>query len=64
MDEIKEIRIKLGKAKADSVRATGAEILVAPCAICKAQLPVAMEGNGVEVTVKGLLDLLGKAIVL
>jgi len=64
MDEIKETRIKLGKAKADSVRATGAEILVAPCAICKAQLPVAMEGNGVEVTVKGLLDLVGNAIVL
>jgi len=64
MDEMKETRIKLGKAKADSVRATGAEILVAPCAICKAQLPVAMEGNGVEVTVKGLLDLVGNAIVL
>jgi Fe-S oxidoreductase len=64
MDEIKDVRIKLGKAKADSVRATGAEILVAPCAICKAQLPVAMEGNGVEVTVKGLLDLLGRAIIL
>ena len=45
-------------------RGTGAEILVAPCAICKAQLPVAMEGNGVEVTVKGLLDLVGNAIVL
>ncbi len=64
MDEMKDVRVKLGKAKADSVRATGAEILVAPCAICKAQLPVAMEGNGVEVTVKGLIDLVGKAIVL
>ena len=64
MDEMRDLRIKLGKAKADSVRATGAEILVAPCAICKAQLPVAMEGNGVEVTVKGLMDLVGKAIVL
>lgn len=64
MDEMTDVRIKLGKAKADSVRATGAEILVAPCAICKAQLPMAMEGNGVEVTVKGLMDLIGKAIVL
>ncbi|MBE3576047.1 MAG: (Fe-S)-binding protein [Firmicutes bacterium] len=64
MDEMMEVRMQLGKAKADSVRATGAEILCAPCAICKAQLPLVMEHHHVPVQVKGLLDLLGRAIIL
>lgn len=63
MDEMKDVRVKLGKAKADSVRATGATILCAPCAICKAQLPVVMKHYGVEVKVQGLTDLVGRAIV-
>ncbi len=64
MDELMDVRMKLGRAKADCVRASGARILCAPCAICKAQLPVVMKHHEVEVEVKGLTDLVGKAIVL
>ncbi|MGI6284765.1 putative iron-sulfur-binding oxidoreductase FadF [Moorella humiferrea] len=64
MDEILDVRVKLGKAKAEAVRETGAAVLCAPCAICKAQLPVVMKHHQVEVTVKGLTDLVGKAIIL
>lgn len=64
MDEIMDTRMKLGMKKAESVKATGAQILCAPCAICKAQLPAVMQHYGVEVEVKGLMDLVGFAIVL
>ena len=64
MEEMVELRVKFGKAKADQVRATGAEVLVAPCAMCKAQLPLVMEHHKVEVQVKGIADLIGKALVL
>lgn len=64
MEENMDIRMALGKAKADSVRATGAEIVCAPCAICKAQLPLVMQHHKVDVQVKGLCDLIGKALVL
>ncbi|MDA8227108.1 MAG: (Fe-S)-binding protein [Desulfitobacterium hafniense] len=64
MDEAMEIRMALGQPKAESVRATGAEILCAPCAICKAQLPVVMNHHKVDVKVKGLSDLMGRALIL
>lgn len=64
MDEIMELRMKFGKAKADQVKATGAEVVAAPCAICKAQLPHVMEYWKTGAQVKGLMDLIGKALVL
>lgn len=64
MDELMDLRMKFGQAKADQVRATGAELLVAPCAICKAQLPHVMEYWQTGAQVKGLMDLVGKALVL
>jgi len=64
MDEAMELRMALGKPKADSVRATGAKILCAPCAICKAQLPAVMDYHKVDVKVKGLSDLMGNALIL
>ncbi|XWX63277.1 (Fe-S)-binding protein [Desulfitobacterium sp. AusDCA] len=64
MDEAIELRMKLGYAKAESVRNTKAEILCAPCAICKAQLPVVMDYYKVNVRVKGLSDLMGRALIL
>ena len=64
MDEVLDIRVALGKPKAESVRATGAEILCAPCAICKAQLPTVMEYHQVDVKIKGLSDLMGRALIL
>ncbi|UWG98412.1 (Fe-S)-binding protein [Dehalobacter sp. DCM] len=64
MDEAKDIRMALGQPKAECVRSTGAEILCAPCAICKAQLPDVMKHHKVDVKVKGLSDLLGRALIL
>jgi heterodisulfide reductase subunit B len=48
----------------EAFRATGADCLATPCAICKAQLPVAFEHYGVQATVSGVMDLLGKSIQL
>lgn len=64
MDEAMDLRVALGQPKAECVRATGAEILCAPCAICKAQLPVVMDHHKVDVRVKGLSDLMGLALIL
>ncbi len=64
VDEIRDFRTKkMGKAKADQVRATGAKILVAPCANCKKQLKEVLEDNGLDdVQVVGLHDLVLKAL--
>lgn len=64
MDEMMELRMKFGKPKADQVTATGAAIVAAPCAICKAQLPHVMEYWKTGAQVKGLMDLVGRALVL
>jgi Fe-S oxidoreductase len=64
IDEIRKFRTGvMGKRKADQIRATGAKILVAPCANCKKQLKEVCEDNGLgDVEVVGLHDLLLKVI--
>ncbi len=53
----------MGKRKADQIRDTGAELLVAPCANCKKQLAEVIEDHGLDnVRVVGLHDLLLKVI--
>lgn len=66
MDEMKEIRMQLGKKKAEQVIAVGKlDYLVIPCSICKAQVPAVMEYYGVkDLKMGGLMDLVGKAMVL
>lgn len=65
MDEFYDIRMKLGKVKADQVRPLNVEYLAVPCSICKAQLPVVLKHYGMgHIKTGGVLDLLGKAIVL
>lgn len=64
MDEAMGIRMALGQPKAECVRKSGAKILCAPCAICKAQLPDVMKHHKVDVIVKGLSDLMGRALIL
>lgn len=66
MDEMKEIRMQLGKKKAEQVIALGAlDYLCIPCSICKAQVPTVMEYYGVkDLKMGGLMDLVGKALVL
>jgi Fe-S oxidoreductase len=63
MDETHEWRMKVaGRVKAEQIRATGAEIVVAPCANCKKQLKELVEYYGLPCRVMGLHDLLLQAI--
>jgi Fe-S oxidoreductase len=66
MDEMMDIRLKLGRRKAEQVQALGRlDYLAAPCSICKAQLPHVMKHYGMgDLAIGGILDLLGKAIIL
>ncbi len=64
MDEIRPFRTTVGgKLKADQIRKSGCEILVAPCANCKKQLRELVEDQGINVQVVGLHDLIYKAII-
>jgi Fe-S oxidoreductase len=64
IDEIREFRTQeMGKLKAEQIRATGANLLVAPCANCKKQLREVCEDNGLDsVEVIGLHNLLLQVI--
>lgn len=65
MDEMMEIRMQLGKKKAEQVKELGRlDYLAAPCSICKAQLPHVMKHYGMDdLKMGGVMDVLGKAIV-
>lgn len=65
MDEMMEIRMQLGKKKAEQVQELGQlDYLAAPCSICKAQLPHVMKHYGMEdLKMGGVMDVLGKALV-
>jgi Fe-S oxidoreductase len=63
-EELMDTRMKGAKPRVEAFRSTGATHLVTPCAICKAQLPVAFKHHGVDAQVAGVMDLLGRAIVL
>ncbi len=64
IDEIRSYRTTVGgKAKADQIRESGCEILVAPCANCKKQLRELVEDQKIDCEVVGLHDLIYKAII-
>ena len=65
MDEMMEIRLKLGKKKAEQVKELGdLDFFATPCSICKAQLPHVLKHYGMEeLKTGGVMDLVGKAIV-
>ena len=64
IDEIRPYRTTIGgKLKADQIRKSGCDILVAPCANCKKQLRELVEDQGINCQVVGLHDLIYKAIV-
>lgn len=60
IDEIRDFRTRVGGAtKAEQIRQTGAELVVAPCANCKKQLREVCEDHGFDqVRVVGLHDLI------
>lgn len=65
MEEAMEIRMKLGKKKAEQLKAVGdIDFVAMPCSICKAQIPVVMKHYGIHAEYGGVMDLVGKAIVL
>jgi Fe-S oxidoreductase len=66
VDEIRAFRTGPGgKRKAQQVRETGAEIVVAPCANCKKQMREVLDDNDLEdVEVAGLHDLILKSVDL
>jgi len=63
-DELMPLRMAGGKPRAEACRATGANYLATPCAICKANLPLVMNHHKVPAEVGGIHDLLLKAIIL
>jgi len=64
IDEIRPYRTTIGgKMKAEQIRKSGCEILVAPCANCKKQLRELVEDQGIDCQVVGLHDLIYKAII-
>ena len=63
VDEIHDTRMNIGgKVKAEQIRATGAEIVIAPCANCKKQLKELVEHYELPCEVMGLHDLILRAI--
>jgi Fe-S oxidoreductase len=65
LDETYEFRMQVaGKTKADQIRASGAEIIVTPCANCKKQLRELVEYYHIPVQVVGVHDLILRAITL
>ena len=64
IDEIRPYRTTIGgKLKAEQIRKSGCDILVAPCANCKKQLRELVEDQGINCQVVGLHDLIYKALV-
>ena len=65
MDEMMDIRMKLGRKKAEQIQAVGdIDYLAIPCSICKAQIPTVMKHYGMEkFEMGGVMDLVGKALV-
>ncbi len=64
IDEVRSFRTMVGgKLKADQIRKSGCQYLVAPCANCKKQLRELVEDQKIDCEVVGLHDLLYKAII-
>ncbi|HET6421387.1 MAG TPA: (Fe-S)-binding protein [Geobacteraceae bacterium] len=64
MEEMKDIRMSLGKMKAEQIRKLlPLDYVALPCASCKAQVPLVLKHYGMEgIETGGVLDLLGKAL--
>ena len=65
MDEMLDIRMQLGRKKAEQVASLGRlDYLAIPCSICKAQLPLVLKHHGVDCPeMGGVMDLVGRAMI-
>jgi len=66
MDEMTELRMKLGREKSKQLkRLLPLDYVALPCASCKAQFPLLLKHYGMDgVRTGGVLDLVGRALVL
>jgi Fe-S oxidoreductase len=65
VDEIRQFRTSIGgRTKARQLEASGAQIVVTPCANCKKQIDEVIADHKLAIQRKGLHDLMLKAIVL
>jgi Fe-S oxidoreductase len=65
IDEMHKFRMEIGgRVKAEQIKATGANVVVAPCANCKKQLRELVKYHQLNVEVKGLHDLLYQGVEL
>jgi len=65
VDELRPYRTGVtGKKKAEQLAATGARLIIAPCANCKKQLREVIEDHELEMEIVGLHDLLYKAMIV
>ncbi len=65
LDETHDFRMQVvGKTKAEQIRATGADIVVSPCANCKKQLREIVDYYKLPVQIAGVHDLVLRAIQL
>jgi Fe-S oxidoreductase len=66
MDEMHDLRMQFGKMKAQQIQALQPlDYVAAPCASCKAQLPLVLKHYGMGATAcGGVMDLVGKALVM
>jgi len=65
IDEMHDFRMEvIGKTKAEQLKATGADIVVAPCANCKKQLREIIDHYDLSMELMGLHDLLYKTVIL
>ena len=63
IDETHDYRMTVaGRVKAEQILATGADIVIAPCANCKKQLKELVEHHGIPCRVMGMHDLVLQAI--
>ncbi|MDO8542595.1 MAG: (Fe-S)-binding protein [Opitutaceae bacterium] len=63
-DELMDVRMKGAKPRMAAFQASGADHVATPCAICKAQFAAAFQYYKIDAQVVGVMDLLGRAIVI
>ena len=64
MSEYNERRLKIGKIKADQIKATGATVVITPCHNCADQLTQINHEYKLGVEIKSVAEVVADAIVL